>query len=104
MADQLGVCSETVRNWELGYREPTFGSVPRIIRFLGYNPLPAPKTLPGRLITYRRLNGLSRVALARRLGIDPPTLWRWESGRGRPGKDLRERIEAVLEELPKWVL
>lgn len=51
------------------------------------------------LHTYRLLNGLSRRALARRLGVDTTTLWRWEAGRGQPFLIHRERMEALISEL-----
>lgn len=28
--------------------------------------------------------GLSREALARRIGVSPPTIWRWETGKSAP--------------------
>jgi len=55
--------------------------IPDIIRFLGYNPLPEPQSLREKLIYTRKLLGLSQEALAKRLGVDPTTLRRWERGK-----------------------
>ena len=54
--------------------------MPRIIAFLGYNPLPPAKTLGEQIVRLRKTLGLSREELARRLGVDPGTLGRWEVG------------------------
>ena len=67
---------------------------------MGYNPLPVPQLFAEQLRTYRRMHGLSKERLAERLGVDKTTIWRWESGRSRPREGLRERIEAVIRELP----
>jgi len=39
-AEQLGASPWTVLNWEKGHTEPPIESMPAIIRFLGYDPLP----------------------------------------------------------------
>lgn len=36
MAERLGVCKETIRNWELGYRKLALRCWPRVIDFLGF--------------------------------------------------------------------
>ena len=91
-AAQMGVYPETIRNWELGWREPALRSLPAIVRFLGYSPLPQGETLGERIVGYRKLRGVSRERLARELRIDPTTLWRWESGRADPSPQLRHRL------------
>ena len=54
--------------------------VPGIIAFLGYDPYPEPIELSQRLFSARRSQGLSIRELAKRLGMDPETLRRWERG------------------------
>jgi transcriptional regulator with XRE-family HTH domain len=44
----------------------------------------------------RRANGLSRERLAKRLGVDESTVFRWESGRGRPGSRLLARLNGAF--------
>lgn len=53
---------------------------PKIIRFLGYVPFSVGDSLPEPLKAYRKFRGLSRKKLARILGVDEGTLWRWENG------------------------
>ena len=60
VAQQLGVDETTVHNWEVKATEPSLRHLPRIIRFLGYNPLPPAKTLAEQIVRYRRTLGLSR--------------------------------------------
>ena len=96
VADQIGVDVTTIRNWELGHAEPAIRHFPALIRFLGYVPLRRPVLLAEELRVYRKLKGVSRERFARQLGVDPATVWRWESGNRVPGRRLRKRIEAAI--------
>ena len=93
----VGVSISFVLGCLLGGVSGYFGGAPdmliqRIIEFLGYVPQYAtPRTSGERIVTARRLLGLTQKKLARRLGIDPSTLGRWERGEGRPSKRLWER-------------
>jgi transcriptional regulator with XRE-family HTH domain len=53
---------------------------PAIIQFLGYNPLPPGRTWAERLVDGRSALALSRKESAKRIGVDPSTLARWEQG------------------------
>ena len=75
---------ETYANWEKDRCKPAMKHWSGIIEFLGYDPSPEPATLGEQLLGYRRRHGLSRRALALRLGVDEATLWRWEVDRGEP--------------------
>jgi hypothetical protein len=55
--------------------------LPAIIRFLGYNPLPEPHSIPERLVAKRLEHGWSRKVASRHLGIDESTLRDWEQGK-----------------------
>jgi DNA-binding transcriptional regulator YiaG len=80
----------TVHNWEVHATQPELRHLPKIIRFLGYNPLPAAGSLAEQIARHRRTLGLSRRELAKRLGVDPGTLWKWEAGIREPkGKYLK---------------
>ena len=70
----------TVLNWEKGKTEPPVESVPDILRFLGYDPFPEPRTLPERMLAKRRAMGWSIKEAARQLGVDEGTWGTWESG------------------------
>ena len=80
LAKQLGVSPWTVRNWEKGHTEPPIASMPALLRFLGYDPSPEPRTLSERLLAKRRTMGWSIREAARKLGVDPGTWSDWEQG------------------------
>jgi transcriptional regulator with XRE-family HTH domain len=84
VAKQIGVNAATITNWERNASTPAIGHMPGIIRFLGYDPLPAPISLPGRLLNFRRELGMTQREMAERLGVDPSTLRDWESGHHQP--------------------
>ena len=87
----------TIYNWESNRKSPQLRFIPRIIEFLGYVPDVAPATTLGeRIITSRRLLGLSQREIANRLGIDPSMLGRWERGEGRPSWTHRIGLRALL--------
>src|SRR5580704_8343313 len=71
MARRIGVDPENIINWRLRGRLPHISFFPKIITFLGYNPLPCDlTTLGGRLKHYRKEHGLSRMKLAKQIGVD----------------------------------
>jgi len=45
IAVQIGVTTSTNWNWENGWSSIALGYMPKIINFLGYNPLPQPEGL-----------------------------------------------------------
>jgi len=97
VAQRLGVHKDTICNWETNRTSPPLRYLPRIIQFLGHVPhYITPETFGERILAVRRLLGLSQRELARRLGVDPGTLGRWERGKGRPSKRLGERLVAFL--------
>lgn len=80
VAERLRVSPWTVLNWEKDHTEPPIESMPAIIRFLGYDPFPEPKTIPERLLAKRRAMGWSIKEAARQLGVDEGTWGNWEQG------------------------
>ncbi len=97
VAAQIGVNTATVANWELGHTAPALRWVPTIVQFLEYAPMPpASSSIAKRLNVSRRLIGLSQKALARRLGIDPTTLARWERGTRRPTGKFAAIVETFF--------
>ena len=45
--------------------------------------------------------GLSRPALARKLGVAPSTVWRWELGKGERHHVLERHLETTLRQLER---
>ena len=69
--------------------------MPKLIDFLGYEPVlaTATRTGGGAIVQFRRSRGISQRELARLLGIDPTTLARWEKGQSWPAGMLLSRIQ-----------
>lgn len=91
----IGVDPGSVFNWEKGKTEPPVKFMPAVLRFLGYDPLPTPETLPERMFAYRRRHGLTIMEAATRLGVDPGTWGGWERGTTK----LWPRYLALVERL-----
>lgn len=49
-------------------------------------PIALPKVSPRVLVTTRAAFGMSRAVFARKIGVNPRTLERWEQGRSRPNE------------------
>ncbi len=96
VADRIGSDTTTVTNWELGHTEPGFGWMPAIVRFLGYDPRPAARTVGQALRQHRTGLGITQKELARRLDVDPSTLAHWEREEHVPtGKYLAKARELL---------
>jgi len=97
VARLIGVDEATIVNWEIHKVTPAVAHMPKIIEFLGYLPyLSTAKTLGDRIRRAREALGLSQRKMARKLGIDPTTIERWESGKGTPSKGLLERLDRFI--------
>ena len=66
-AERIGVTECSVYNWENGVSSPDFRKLPKIIAFLGYNPVPEPTEEAERQEWKRRSMGLSQKEAAGRL-------------------------------------
>ena len=98
VAKILGVTKDTICNWEKNRTSPSLRSIPKIIKFLGYIPYDIHGLTPGEEIRLlRKCLGLSQEKLAKELGIDPSTLWRWEKGKRKPPKFVQEKLREELE-------
>lgn len=53
---------------------------------------------------YRQLHGISQAALARQLGIDPVTLWRYENFLSCPRGKARAAVAALLDKSPGQIV
>jgi transcriptional regulator with XRE-family HTH domain len=84
VAGRLSVNPRTYFLWEHDRTVPTARYCPAIFGFLGYDPFPAPTTLPERLASKRRELGLSIKQAAMLLEVDEGTFGRWERGQWKP--------------------
>jgi len=98
VAERLGADLKTVASWEGQRTDPSFRHFPALLAFLGYDPRPEGRTFGERLYRARTARGLSHRDLARLIGVDESTVWKWEDGRHRPNGRLLSRLQ---EELPK---
>lgn len=78
VAKALRVTEFTIINWEKRGLTPPTTTMGRVIKFLGYDPLPAGQTIAERLRQKRRLMGWGQRELAEHLGVDRCTVTGWE--------------------------
>ena len=95
-ASDLGVSPFTLLNWEKGHTEPPIGRMPRILRWLAYNPFPEPRALPERMLAARRATGWTIVEAAKRFGVDSATWGDWERTGRVPRKRYKRRLDSFL--------
>ena len=95
-AERLEVTESSLWNWEANSSHPELRYMPAIIQFLGYNPLPEATDLGGRLVRRRISLGLSQKEAAKRLGVDPGTLARWERRETEPTGAMLDSVTRFL--------
>jgi transcriptional regulator with XRE-family HTH domain len=95
-ATQLRIDPVTLKNWERHRTEIEVQSYPRIIRWLGYDPLPRPATGGQYVLAERLRRGWSRKRLAREAGVDEATVRRIENDTPRLA---RRPIQAIYKTL-----
>jgi len=96
VAIQIGVTASTIWNWENGWSSIALGYMPKIIKFLGYNPVPCPDDLMERLAWYKLVKGLPLEELGAEMGRDPEQLADWLTGRHNPCRRNLKEIEEFL--------
>jgi DNA-binding XRE family transcriptional regulator len=65
---------------------------------LGIQPVVAPESFPERLLSVRKVLGLSQKAMARKLGVDPTTIGQCDSGKRRPSRRLLAALKDFIEQ------
>lgn len=97
VAERIGVDKTTIQFWENIRVKPSLRFLPRIIEFLGNNPLETtPASLGEEIAAFRKHHGLSQRKLAYFVGIDPATIGAWEKGENRPMKRNLEKLVSIL--------
>ncbi len=100
VASIIGVDTNSITNWENNRTTPRLYLLPKIIEFLGFNPLQSNATgLGERIKQYRIQKGLSLRRLAKEMGVDPGTLARWEKNKRKSNRRLKRLLESVLSVL-----
>lgn len=100
-AKALKIDHLTYINWEKGHTQPYAHSYPAIIAFLGYDPTPEPASVQEWIVSQRRKAGLARKTLARLLGWDEATLYRYEIGEWLIPSDRLEYLKQFVRQLGK---
>ena len=92
----LGVDEKSLASWERDEWPPTIAIYPSLVRFLGYEPWPQPRTLAEALLAERRRRGLVLKQAAKQIGVDEGTLGSWERGEWKPTRLTAPAISAWL--------
>ena len=95
-ATLLGVSIDTLVDWELGKRQPKSRNIPKIIKFLGYDPALPHQNVASLIARERKRRGLSIVQMAAEIGVCDDTLRNWEAGRYLPMKSGFEKLMAFI--------
>jgi DNA-binding XRE family transcriptional regulator len=69
---------------------------PKVVDFLGYDPLPDPKSFGQEVWKLRWSLGLTQRALAGHLGIDDVTVRGWETGRHGASEKVQRRLMLLM--------
>jgi len=99
LAARFDVHRVSIQNWERKIAEPAIRLLPKIIGFLGFDPMPEPDGLPNRIAYARRRLGLTQEELATALLVDATTVYRWERGETRPANRILGRFRDLLGEI-----
>jgi len=100
-AKKIGVVESTIWLWENNRIEPSISFIPKIIGFLGYVPFETKhNNLGEKIITFRRIHGLSQKKLASLIGIDSTTIGSWERGEHKPSSGLLEKLLSFFTSYP----
>jgi transcriptional regulator with XRE-family HTH domain len=95
----IGCDEMTVVNWEKGYASPRINHMPMVVEFLGFNPLQKCDALAQQIVRHRTARGLTQKEFARKLGVDPTTLARWERGERAPTGMYLSRVTETLQSI-----
>ncbi len=92
----LGVKQGTLIGWEKGRKDPAIQFWPRVIKFLGYDPLCEPETFGGRLLAARRRLGVTQEEAAKLASVDEGSFRLWELGTRKPSPASLTKIEEFI--------
>ncbi len=97
VANEINVSIDCVTFWENGRSKPQIRHMPKIIVFLGYNPVTYENvTIGGRIKNYRITHGLSHKKIAGIIGVDASTVGSWEKGKFKPDLSMMNQLKEIL--------
>jgi transcriptional regulator with XRE-family HTH domain len=95
-ANELRVDPVSLKNWEESRTEIEARFYPRILGWLGYDPMPQTRTLGDKIRNARFSRGWSRRRLARAADVDEGTVKRLETDTPNMARRSRDRVLRVL--------
>jgi transcriptional regulator with XRE-family HTH domain len=98
-AKMIGCDEMSIVNWEKGHRSPRVNHMAGVVEFLGFNPFQNGGTMAHRLVNHRKALGMTQKEFARRIGVDPSTLARWERGERMPIGRFAVRVNELTQRL-----
>lgn len=94
----MDVDPATVRKWETQPdARQNHISIPAIIRFLGYSPMPAPQSPAEEARQLRYILGLTIEQLGKKLGVYRDKIWRWEVGKSSVSEGILEKLRTLIK-------
>jgi transcriptional regulator with XRE-family HTH domain len=97
VAKIIGSDKTSVNSWENNRAYPCLPFLPKIIKFLGYNPFSGEqKTLKDRLLFYRKSTGLSQEQVAALLNVNSNTVGYWEKELHPPRKRMLNKLNTLF--------
>ena len=107
LAEIIGVNECTIHNWECSHSRPHGLMIPKIIRFLEYNPFTNDsrsgyplylETFGDHLLKKRLDEGITQNNLAQKMGVSVDAIRDWEKGRTVPQTENMVRIHEFLDD------
>ncbi len=118
VAGELGVSTQTVRNWESGRVEPSEENKQRLGELFGeqlgdfgafyedlhsQHPKPKDPIVNGRLLRAARKDaGLTQAQAAERVGVNRNSIVRYENNSSRPLPMILEKLSEIYGRSPNW--
>jgi DNA-binding XRE family transcriptional regulator len=97
VAKLIGVSEDSITYWENGRAKPQIQHMPKIIEFLGYNPLEVEeKNLAGKIKNYRLSHGLSHKKFGKLVEVDATTVGACENETSPPKDANLEMLKRIL--------
>jgi transcriptional regulator with XRE-family HTH domain len=95
-AATIGANLWSIVHWETNRSIPGDRFYPSLIRFLGREPWPEPRTTAERLRTARLRRGLTNSQAAAVLQVDETSISAWERGEGPHHQTAKAKVEAFI--------